>query len=514
LLREICIFVVLKRILLFLLLFNAANTSYLVAQTISVDRYFIKTQGTLQNTPSNLDTLSIDFSGFTNGLILKTSYPFQLSFDAVNFDDSVSLSMSSGAGTPIYIRLLSSQKDEAYRSQIQILNGLNSLSEKIYLIGSTIQTSEALSVGTWNIKWFGLPTKCGCDTNLARLNVTHILKELDLDLIALQEIVNEDQLSQVVQDLGPEYRYILANYASRVQSQSGSGYLEAQKLAYIYKQNRIQRTANYGLLKSSYPSQQGSNSPYYYFASGRWPFVFSGKAIATGEQFTFVNIHGKAFSGTTEHNRRAGAALEMTNDLNANLPNEKIIVLGDYNDLLEGAITTGFSASPYSYMLQNNFVGITLPSVFPGENTYLGISTSLIDNFVVSKRASYAYVPSSTLILKEISEAVPNFRNTTSDHIPVISHFYTSLSTKVNDISTLEKDFKIVHSSNHALRILGAIHEARTISIFSLDGKRIFQKEYQVAERIEEDASWFSRGVYVISIETNSGVEFHKWLKR
>jgi endonuclease/exonuclease/phosphatase family metal-dependent hydrolase len=502
----------LRPIIYFASIFIFLTAFQVVGQTVSSNKYLVKTEEATQNIPSALDTLALTFNGFSNDLVLKTQFPFQLSFDAVNFSDSIASPLASGLNRRVYVRLFSNQKNKTYRSEIEILNGANSLNDKIYLIGSTIESAEAISVGTWNIKWFGLPTKCGCDTNLARENVTTLLKELDLDIIALQEIVNEDQLSQVVHDLGPEYRYVLANYASQVQSQSSSGYLEAQKLAYIYNQTRIQRTGNYGLLKSTYPSQQGSNSPYYYFASGRWPFVFSGQAISTGEKFTFLNIHGKAFSGSTEHNRRAGAALEMTDALNTNLPNEKIIVTGDYNDLLEGAITSGFSASPYAYMLQNNFVGITLPSVFPGENTYLGISTSLIDNFVVSDRASFAYVPNSTLILKEASKAIFDFRNTTSDHIPVISHFYTSLSTALIEEPNSKTDFQVLFRTDNSLRIRGKELLVRRIHVYSLDGKLIFEKKYQKGERIQEELGSLSNGLYVVSIETKSGIEYHKWL--
>ncbi len=484
-----------------------------VGQHITLSKSFAKITGTSLSVPSAVDSVIINFTGFANDVNVTTVSPFQVSIDGANFTDSLVLPLSmSGTNVLVFIRTLPNQNDETYRAEVRFKDGAFLLNDRIYLIGSSILPSQAITACTWNIKWFGSPTYCSCDTALSRMNATTILKELDADVIALQEIVSIPQLQKVTSSLGAKYSYVIADYGSQVQSSNSSGYQAAQKLAYIYNSQKLQKISDFGLLRSTYPALQGITSPYYYYASGRWPYGLKLKVLSTNEEFHFFNIHGKAFAGSAEHNRRVGGAIEMADELNATLPNSKIVITGDFNDLLEGAISTGFTVSPYDYMFKNNFKGITLPSLFPGQGSYVGSSSSLIDNYVVSDRAYYAYVPNSTIILKEVDLTTPNFKNTTSDHLPVLSSFWVSTTTNLNERSITKNNFTIVQP-NKSLLIQGKENKVRKVTIHSLDGKLLFSKSYSSSEKIEEALHDIAKGVYVINIQAEDKVETQKWLR-
>lgn len=482
------------------------------AQTVSFSKQFVKLESGAPNIASVNDTVTCNFLSFNSSPKLVTTAPFEISVDGINYDDTI-IVQSLVNNVPIYIRSIFAGPDLSARAEIKVLDNNFILSDRIHLLGSSISSSQSISMLTWNIKWFGLSSKCFCDTAVARANVTQILSELDADIFALQEIANADMLQQVVNNLGTKYDYVISDYCSQIQSPSVSGYATCQKLAFIYNKNKLDNVGQYGLLKSTFPTQSGTSSPYYYFASGRWPYTISFVPKNTSDTLRLVNIHGKAFAGSSEHNRRAGGALKMTDSLNAVYPNKKIVVLGDYNDKLEGANTQGFSLSPYDYMLTNGFVGITKPSLFPGQSTYAGSGNSIIDNYVFSNAASNDYIPNSTFILEELDDAIFDYRNSTTDHYPVLSHIRINAITEIVDYKK-ESNFKIVQPNGKRLflKIENDENKEVSVSVYSMLGQLVFNKSYHSESQIKENLDFLNSGMYVVSVRIGSQFATQKWL--
>lgn len=498
-------------VFLFALSLSAYNSE---AQTIIFSKTFIKVRGTSINLPSAIDTLLISHSGFNSNPKFVCSFPFQISTNGMNFNDTLIIT-SSQNNIPIYIRTLPNQSDQIYRGALSILDGNFILNNKVYLLGSSILPSESISMCTWNLKWFGSPTYCNCDTVLARVNTTAILKELESDVLALQEVVSISQLERVVSDLGGQYDYVIADYSSQIPNANTTGYVTAQKQAFIYNKQKFTKLSSYGLLRSTFPSLQGASSPYYYHASGRWPYGLKLKANTTNEEFNFINLHSKAFAGSSEHNRRAGGALKMTDSLNTHLANQHIIILGDYNDLLQGAITPGFTMSPYDYALNNGFKAITLPALFPGETTYLGATSSLIDNYMLSNKTHQAYIPNSTLILREADLAISNYKNTTSDHLPVLSFLRLNGNTSIrNKVKLNRQRAVLVQPNGNELHIQFPIQKNQfVLGVYAIDGKELFKKEYSSGSSvIRESLSFLKEGLYIVKISDSNYTETHKWI--
>lgn len=331
-----------KRVIIIIFVASIGFTQQLIAQSLSISRKFINVESAAVSQPSAIDTFSLVMNNFSGDLRMVTSFPFQLSGDGLLFNDTLLIDNNlSNTNVTVYVRFVPNQADIVFREHISFQDDIFTINQKVYLVGTSIAPAQSVSVCSWNMKWFGLPTQCNCDTALSLKNAAALIKEINADVFALQEVVSIDHLQRIVQELGQNFTYVISDYGSQISNNTQLGYANCQKLAYIYNQTKITNEGTFGLLRSTYPAQQGTSSPYYYFASGRWPLVLKAKVInsTTNQSFMLLNIHGKAYATSTDHNRRAGAAVVMADSLNGIFANENILLIGDYNDLLEGAIT-------------------------------------------------------------------------------------------------------------------------------------------------------------------------------
>ena len=165
--------------------------------------------------------------------------------------------------------------------------------------------------------------------------------------------------------------------------------------------------------------------------------------------------------------------------------------------------------------MNNGFTGITLPSLFPGEQTYLGATNSLIDNYVASSSSYQQYIPNSTIILREADFAIDSFKSTTSDHLPVLSFFKTNSANTGIETVVKENLFKLVQlaEGNFYILLPDDYQEKVHVSIYSYDGKKVFSKNYNPNEEIRESLNWLNKGIYLVQIKTDKLMETHKWLK-
>lgn len=169
-------------------------------------------------------------------------------------------------------------------------------------------TDTTFDVVTWNIEWF---PKNGQNTVNS---VAEIIAALDADLLALQEIDDKEFFNQLVDMLdGYEAYYVNDEYSG---------------LAFIYKTPEVYIEEVFEIYTNS-----GRIFP-------RAPVVF--KVSFENEDYTFINNHLKCCGdGVMNHNdswdeetRRYDACVTLDDYIESSLPNEKVILLGDLNDIL------------------------------------------------------------------------------------------------------------------------------------------------------------------------------------
>jgi endonuclease/exonuclease/phosphatase family metal-dependent hydrolase len=163
---------------------------------------------------------------------------------------------------------------------------------------------------TWNIEWFPKNGQTTVDY------VSQIIESLDVDLIAMQELDDTLMFNQMIDNLD--------NYIGYYQSGWFAG------LAYIYNSNTIEINDIYEI----YTTYE------YWNAFPRSPMVMD--LNFNGENIFVINNHYKCcgdeildFGNEDDEEYRRYLANELLKEyIDLNLANEKVILVGDLNDVL------------------------------------------------------------------------------------------------------------------------------------------------------------------------------------
>jgi len=191
---------------------------------------------------------------------------------------------------------------------VSILFGVNIATFSQDLEDLSFGDDSSLDIATWNIEWF---PKNG---QITVENVTQILQQLDLDVLAMQELDNKDMFDQMLNEL--------TNYTGYYESAWFAG------LAYIYKPDVVQVNSIYEIY---------TTSPYW-SAFPRSPMVMD--MTFMGENYFIINNHFKCCGDgildidddSDEEKRRYNAVNFLKEYIDTYLPDENVIVLGDLND--------------------------------------------------------------------------------------------------------------------------------------------------------------------------------------
>jgi hypothetical protein len=461
-------------------------------------------------------SFSFTMSAINGTLNVTIPSPFQLSKDNVSFSNSLSYTSANG-GIPqtVYVRIAPTVADKVYRKEIQFIYNGAPFGEKVYVLGTSMPDVTTLRVASWNMRWFGYPSMCACDTALAKANALQVLKDMNADVYCLEEVVSTSQLASITSSLGSNFNYTISPYCTGAQTTSSFNYSTGQKLAYIYNTAKIQNIGTFGLLKSTYPSDTAA---YYCFSSGRFPYVMKAALSLNGalkDTIIFADIHAKAGDLLEDHNRRVCSSQKMTDSLNALFSGKKVLVIGDYNDYLEGANATGQTVSPYQYLLTNGYNGISLPSLYPTQSTYVGSTSHIIDNIACTPNLKAKYIDSSFFIFTETNKYITNYSNTTSDHYPIMSYFKFNFPVISNGIKAYENVmFGMVNPSNTTLNLYNIENGAKksSLKIYDIMGKIVYQTTLENFQtNIQLNIPNIYTGLYFVEINNEKGRSVQKW---
>jgi len=246
---------------------------------------------------------------------------------------------------------------------------------------------------TWNLEWFGDPSEGPSDDGLQYDGVRAVLAERGRELVALQEVASESAFDRLLRDL-PGYAGAL------------SGYAWTQRTALLWDSSSFElvRTRALSGLEDA----------------GRPPLSVVLRRRADGRELQLLVIHAKAQADAASHDKRAQLASGLRTALDAELDAPTIIV-GDFNDLLRGSITTG-ADTPYRLLLDDpRFAAPTLPLCAPGvtESSYAH-GRGTIDHALLVPSDAFEVDPGSVDVLQdELLAHDATFSSTVSDHFPV-----------------------------------------------------------------------------------------------
>jgi len=171
-------------------------------------------------------------------------------------------------------------------------------------------TDETLDIITWNIEWF---PKEGQTTIT---NVKNIIKALDAEIIAIQEIDVKSSFQQLIDELEDYDGYYLND--------------EYQSLGYLYKKSNIQIIDQYEI----YTSQT------YWSPFPRSPLVLEIKH--QNKNYIIINNHLKCcgdgsldpYDNGDEESRRLLACNLLDEYIRDHFDDQRVILVGDLNDEL------------------------------------------------------------------------------------------------------------------------------------------------------------------------------------
>ncbi|MCP3100680.1 lamin tail domain-containing protein [Myxococcus sp. K15C18031901] len=276
-------------------------------------------------------------------------------------------------------------------------------------------TTFPLSVGNWNIEWFGDPVEGPADDAKQLENVTAVLLSANKDIWGLAEVVNTDQFNTLKAQL-PGYDGFLAN-DSRVTLGSAYYSTNEQKLGVLFKSNIVQVLSAQVIL-SEYNSE---------FA-GRPPLrvdlrITRGTAKV---DLTLIVVHLKAQATTPDFEQRVQEGQLLKAYLDANLPTQRVMVVGDWNDDVDQSTTTNPSTgakydTPFRPIVNDTarYTYITQALSLANVGSTVGRNT-FIDHQLASNEMFDAYVANSAEVIRP---SITSYSSTTSDHYPIVSRY-------------------------------------------------------------------------------------------
>jgi len=354
---------------------------------------------------------------------------------------------------------------------------------------------EDYKITTWNVEWLSCLTYGPKDRELQIDNVVTMIKTMNSDLVALQEVGTSNlytTMDTLVRRLGSEWDGVMVPWNANNCSQNQG---------IVYKKSKI-NTINASLIKD------GGSS--YHWASGRFPALYEVNFVVANRQFpiSFINIHAKAYADEVSYSRRREASIGLKNLLDSDAYNTKrIVIIGDFNDYLEGTICrTCGGVSPYKNFMDDtdNFKGIT-----SNLNTvdHLIISNELFDNYI------------NTSIFREFSasQTIPNYYTTTSDHIPTSVTFRIPENVSVIDLPEIAYFQVFPNPTDGRVSIRwtgGRVDKWTSVDVFDVFGRKVKgEGRLPQDDGVVVDISHLPAGVYFLKINTEKGMITKKIVK-
>ncbi|WP_223753488.1 lamin tail domain-containing protein [Myxococcus sp. RHSTA-1-4] len=276
-----------------------------------------------------------------------------------------------------------------------------------------------VSVANWNIEWFGDTTYGPSDEPLQLANAQAVIADAGADIWGLAEIVSTSQFNELKAQL-PGYDGFLADDATRVPSGASYYRTNEQKLGVLFKSDVV-RVLGADVVLTQYDND---------FA-GRPPLRVDLRVTRGGASvdMTVLVVHLKATTSadpTDDYNQRVAAAGRLKSYLDTQLPTQRVMVVGDWNDDVDVSTVTDPVTQQKRDTPFRDFVSDTADYTFATQalslanvGSTVGRST-FIDHQLATNEVYAAYVANSTTVIRP---AITGYKDNTSDHYPILSRY-------------------------------------------------------------------------------------------
>jgi len=303
----------------------------------------------------------------------------------------------------------------------------------------SIPKANTFDLMNWNLEFFGAidknyPQGFGPANETVQMqNVRSVIDSVHADVIAVQEVSNDSIFHELLRRL-PGYNAVCSDRYSYSFIGFDPTY-PPQKVCFIYDSVTVQPVSTRVLFETLYDSARLHNpsllpnyptgDPSSFWSSGRLPFMLTARVTIKGvmQQIRFINIHGKSGDQQSDYNRRVYDANVLKDSLDTHYPNDRVVILGDYNDDLKQSIVTGQVTSYEKFVLDTvRYNSITLALSQAGAKSTVSFN-GVIDNQIISNELNNDRLPGSQQVITPFLQ-IRNYGTTTSDHMPVVSRFF------------------------------------------------------------------------------------------
>jgi hypothetical protein len=377
----------------------------------------------------------------SNDLTLTPTAGYQISSDNNSFSASgiVIDQQTAAAGTTFYVRFSPLEKALKVEGNINVsADGLNK--DIVAVTGSSFPKEETFDVACYNISFFGAgSTNSATPEQIATQvgNVSTVMQKLNADVIGIEEMSNDAALGQLVATL-PGYSSVVSNRWSYSFNPPDPDF-PPQKIGFIYNTStmalsneeppRVMFESLYDSARLNLPGHRlndyPTGTPSSFWASGRLPFMATFNATIDGatKKVRVIVIHAKSGGDNDGYIRRQYDVKLLKDSLDAFYSNDKVIIIGDYNDRMMTSIYTGHVSS-YQPFVDDivNYNILTEPLDAAGKTSFPG-DAGMIDHITISNELKQEYIANSTDI-EDARIYIANYNSVSaSDHLPVMSRF-------------------------------------------------------------------------------------------
>ncbi len=348
-------------------------------------------------------------------------------------------------------------------------------------------TDDTFEIVTWNIEHFPKNNQTTIEY------VERILKAIDADVYAIQEVSDINDFNELVSGLSMYEGYLESTYFAG--------------LAYIYKKDVVQINSIYEIYTTSE----------YWKAFPRSPMVLD--LTFKGERMLIINNHFKccgdgnldAANQNDEEARRNNASILLKQYIDANFADLNVLLVGDLNDVLtdsdsDNVFKTYFDdAENYKFVdyeiATGNSTGWSFPS-WPSHLDHILITNELFDEFTNDDT-----VVEVIKIEDYITGGWNTYDSNISDHRPV------ALKFKLNQtLRTSDEVVQPVHFTNYPNPFIAnttfsfnTTTENGKIEIFNLLGQKVFSDKIAAGQNaVIWEAKNNPSGIYIAKLMLNN----------
>jgi exonuclease III len=342
-------------------------------------------------------------------------------------------------------------------------------------------TDSTLEVVSWNIEWF--PKNTQTTVNY----VTQIIRALDVDVLALQEIKDTNRFKQMVATLDGYSCYFRSGYFAG--------------LAYIYKHTVIEINDIYQIY---------TTNPYWKIFP-RAPMVMDFNFM--GENYIVINNHFKCCGDNVidynnpddEEFRRLQATNLLKQYIDTYFDDRNVFIVGDLNDVINEPSHTNVFLSIIND--QDNYRFADMP-IAQGSSLYWSYPSwpSHLDHIIVTDELFDELERESTLVqtirLDQYFSSWYQYDQNVSDHRPVGIRFFTGYPSSIPE--KVERQMLSVFPnpvSQTATVSFASTLETRSVKVFDMQGRVVFSSDIDASEReFQINTGGFPSGIYMVSV--------------